>query len=290
MMSGDEVFALKKILASWAMVFPKSGNLAERYFNVPSSLVRFDYVMHDGVPCIYEVEERPAGLGVTSSIHPTFAGDIRRLFKKKEEVLQREIALYISPGRDGSSDDDVFSLKTGIPVVRGPVAASELQRNAWYVRSGRREEDVSQLFTEHSISTLRHEGDKSYGLHLGLWKEIGGPGDLDFSLPFVVKPRAGSRFEGVLLYHPDKKMGQGFATRTKVTDAVASGDVHFIQAYQRGEEAPFLGSKYHLIRRAYFVYSHELRDYVSLGGLWMATPTARVHGTSQAVSGVILPP
>ncbi|MBP6888130.1 MAG: hypothetical protein KBC21_00355 [Candidatus Pacebacteria bacterium] len=289
-MSDAEVRKLQELLLNWKDVFPISGNLAELHFGVPSSLIRFDYVMKDGSPYVYEVEERPAGLGVTSVIHPTFAQSVIHFFKEKEGFLDRKVAIYISPGRDGTSDDDVFSAITGVPVFRGEKEEETVARYAWYVRSHRHEDDVSNTFTSHAISTLRHEGDKRYGVPLGLWKELSKENEIDFSLPFAVKPKTGSRFEGVLLYHPDKKMGAGFATKTKVLDAVSSGKVHFIQPYARGEEALFLGQEYHLMRRAYFVFSPEAKRYVSLGGLWLATPTARVHGTKEAVTGVLLTP
>ena len=108
----------------------------------------------------------------------------------------------------------------------------------------------------------------------------------DFGQSFAVKPQAGSRFEQVLLWRPGH--GAGFATKTKITNAIREGKVHYLQPFHPPEKAAFLSNEYDLIRRAYFAWSPAANEYVSVGGVWMATPTARVHGTSAAVSGILL--
>lgn len=286
-MRGDEVATLAGFLPVWRALFPWQNNLAERYFGVPSTVIRFDYVMRDGKPQVYEIEERPAGLGVSSILNPGFLTRLLPYVREQEKEVNAPWAIFVSSLRDGSSDDDVFAKAANIPIYRGPVSEQQLASHAWYVRAKRHERDVAAQFTLRSLSSIAHEGDKSYGVGLGFWGKINSSFVPDFSVPFAVKPASGSRFEEVLLFNPSKKDGAGFATKTKILEAIRSGRVQFMQPFHPPEEASHLGDEYRLIRRAYFVWSPKEKRYVSLGGLWMATPTSRVHGTRDAVSGVL---
>ncbi len=287
-MTNCEVESLHYFIPTWRKCFPRSGNLAEKHFDTPSAIIRFDYVVtSQGMVHVYEIEERPAGLGVTSSIHPRFLEAVLPLIKEQEEAIGLPWSLYVSEAREGSSDDEVFSQNSGVRLFRGNVPSEVVNSRAWYVRANRNEEYVAKHFTSNSLSTIVHEGNKSYGTSLGLWEEMAETYEPDFTVPFAVKPGSGSRFEEVLIFHPNKKLGAGFATRTKVLDAIRRGKVKFIQAYGHPETIPFLDEKYRLIRRAYFAWSPKKSDYVSLGGLWVAAPSVRVHGTRDAISGVL---
>ncbi len=287
-MSEVETDMLSQHLRRWRICFPRSNNLAELAFDVPSVLVRFDYVMKDGVPHKYEIEERPAGIGATAAIHSDFLPRLMPVIREQEDLLGMPWSIYISDLRDGSSDDDVFAERAGIRVFRGRVPVEVVRTRAWYVRANRNEHGVADLFTWRSLSSIEHEGNKSYGKPMGMWESIHADYEPDFGTAFAVKPSSGSRFEEVLLWNPDKKRGAGFATKTKILDAIRAGKVRYLQPYHAPEEATFLGPEFNLIRRAYFAWSPKKRDYVSVGGCWMATPTARVHGTRDAVSGVLL--
>jgi hypothetical protein len=289
-MGGQEVQTLQGFLRPWAACFPKSQNLAEAHFGTPSSLLRFDYVCDPttGLVRVYEIEERPAGLGLTSQIHPDFLDRLLPIITEQEEVLGRLFAIYVSEKRDGTSDDEVFAKNSGITLFRGEVDAYTLQRHAWYVRASREEEGIASVFTPHSLSTIANEGNKSYGQTLGFWKKVHTTCEPDFSEAFALKPASGSRFEEVLLWHPERKRESGFATRTKIMESIRAGRVSFLQKYVPPERPSFLDERFQMIRRAYFVWSPVHEQYVSLGGVWVATPSARVHGTREAVSGVLL--
>lgn len=286
-MGEDEVENLAGFLPVWRTLFPQQDNLAERCFSVPSTVIRFDYAVHEGSPRVYEIEERPAGLGVTSILHQGFLHRLLPYLREQEDAVGATWAIFVSSMRDGSSDDDIFADAADIPIYRGPVSEQQLANHAWYVRAQRCETNVAAQFTSRSLSSITHEGHKSYGVGLGFWKRIDPSFEPDFTVPFAVKPSSGSRFEEVLLFNPSKKDGAGFATRTKILGAIREGRVHFIQPFHPPEEASHLGEEYRLIRRAYFVWSPREGRYISLGGMWMATPTSRVHGTRDAVSGVL---
>lgn len=288
-MTSEETRILEIYLRNWQPCFPESGNLSELHFGVKSALVRFDYVVEHGLVHVYELEERPAGIGVTCMLRPDFLLLLKKYLKEQEEALSARFALYISESRKNSSDDHIFSEISGFPIFEGYVDETTLSQCAWYVRAFRHEHDVDTRFNARSLSTIRHEGNKSYGVPLGLWTEFGAGWEPDWSQAFVVKPKKGSRFEQVLLWHPDsKELGAGFATRTKVTTAIREGKVSFRQPYHAPEEISVGNGRFRRIRRAYFVWSPAEKRYMSLGGMWMATPTARVHGTKDSVSGVLL--
>lgn len=287
-MARDEETALVRLLEKWNDVFPCSHNLAERAFGLKSAIVRFDYVFRDGCVYVYEIEERPAGLGHTALIHPTFLRALRVRVDDIEDALGRRFAIYMSPLRDGTSDDDVISGLLHRPIFR---RLDEKGANmfAWYVRAMRHEEGIDRMLGRNSLSTIRTEGCKSYGVSLGWWEEVLPDFTPDWNEGFVMKPRAGSRFEEVLLWHPDKSLGSGFATKSKILNSIQEGRVRYAQPFIPPETVLLEGKVMRSMRRAFFVWSPSNDRYESLGGTWVATTGHRIHGTRDAIWGSLLP-
>ncbi len=287
-MGRSETSILEIYLRTWQYCFPGTYNFAEHHFGVKSSIVRFDYVVEHGRPLVYEIEERPAGLGVTCILRPDFMEQVKKYLREQEEASGAPFALFISEARKNSSDDALFTDMIGARLFEGEVDDRTLLEFAWYVRASRDEYDVDERFNSRSLSSIRYEGSKRYGARMGLWTEFGREWEPDWSEPFVVKPASGSRFEQVLLWHP--KPGAGFATRTKVTTAIREGRVCYRQEFHAPEHVDVSGKNFSRIRRAYFIWSPLERTYACLGGIWVATPTARVHGTRDSICGPLLAP
>ena len=271
--------------AEWATVFPREeATLAWQAFGVPSVLIRFDYIVEGDAIRIYEIEERPAGLAMTRIIDPHFRSIFAEWTAEVEQALGKRISIFVAPSRLETSDDMIIAQDNDHPFrtissVRSDINGSD----ALFVRSYRNEREYYDL-AERSLSTIKEEGYKGYGVQMGLWKKIDGTIDLDQA--FALKPKYGSRCEEVYLYS-GKRPGNGFSTKTKVLNAIESGAVSYVQPFHKPEEPDFLDSGHSMIRRVYLGFDPILNSFRCLGGMWMARKCVKVHGASDTISGVI---
>jgi hypothetical protein len=108
-----------------------------------------------------------------------------------------------------------------------------------------------------------------------------------FESSFALKYKQGSRFDGVLIWTTNKKKGS--VTKTKIQEAIERGDGAYIQPYHSHEEGHhFLPESYNLFRRVYLVFDPETTRYKTVGGVYMAVPDVRGHGTKSAITGALL--
>ena len=220
------------------------------------------------------------------TINPMFGIEVKRILDIVREKLDCKISVFVSPSRVQNSDD--LTLQTQ-PVQLFDNYFSSLSGiandHALIVRSLRNEQEYWDL-EKQSLSTISMEGWKGYGTRLGLWNEISEMPNFDEA--FVLKPDFGCWGNNVYLFHPHKKSGDGFSTRTKITNAIEQKLVRYIQPYHDPENPDFLGDKYHMIRRVFFGFNPNTAEYESLGGMWMARTSVKVHGASDSISGPII--
>ncbi|MFZ2970342.1 MAG: hypothetical protein WA063_04295 [Minisyncoccia bacterium] len=88
-----------KIIEERAKAFPKEETWVQSKFRIPSLFVRIDCVINNGLS-IYEVEERPAGIGICSEMNPEFSNNL-----KKIKLKWPEFKLVVSPLREKGDDD-----------------------------------------------------------------------------------------------------------------------------------------------------------------------------------------
>jgi len=320
LMGAEEIAQLSHLIREWRRHFAGGvkKTLIQRHvqhlfhgrdLGAHSILIRADYFWKPqyGVQ-LCEIEERPAGKAVSAELNAQFRALLMRIFGKVERVFKKPLAFCISGGRMGDSDDITFieqyrwpgDPETGfhprnIKVVHGLPSLEELERYVWWVRALRNEEAYFAL-EPHALSTISQEGDKGYGIPMGLWFPIGANwrSVLPLESGCVLKPRYGSRFEhSIIVQTLSRKPGDtrgkldsgihGFSAARK---AIESGSVAYWQPFYPPERAPFLGgTNYGLLRRAYFGMDLDIGDYIPLGGLWVAHNTARIHGASNALFG-----
>jgi hypothetical protein len=249
-------------------------------WGVPSVLVRIDSAVTEGRLGIYEIEERPAGLGIACFVNPEFKVRFHSWLKSYEWNM----AVVISHRR-ANHDDWVWTSEFGVPLFNGKSCPPVPENNALLVRAEPEEEEYWP-FASRALFPIRLKGWKGYGLRLALWEPI--PEDLNL-LPwdegFALKPYQGSKMRDVLLWHPSK--APGIATRTKVENMIKSGRVAYWQRWIPPEQHSFIPTNYYLIRRIYFAYSPD-QGWIYLGGLWNARPNLRIHGASDAVFGSVV--
>lgn len=288
-MSTEESRHLSALAGRWVGAFPRDPEtLAWSALGVPSAIIRFDYVLGpDGLPRVFEVEDRPAGLGINSALCPGFAGRLRRSLDGVRAALGRPLEIAVTAARRETCDDAILPevAPGAFDAVR--VGEAPSPEAALYVRCALGEAGLEE-FERRSVSTVSREGDKSYGVALGLWEEVGENPSLDYSRPFVLKPPRGCWSKDVLIYHPSKR-GGGFETRNRLARAVGSREARYAQEYHEPEPSPD-GDGLRMIRRALFAWDPSARRYEPLGGTWNARPNVKIHGASDTVTGPILPP
>jgi hypothetical protein len=287
-MEKTEIDVLKNMAKYWAHIFPRERNtLALEELNVPSVLIRFDYIVNEDGVHVFEIEDRPMGLyHCASIINETLGPEIKRVFDLIRNKIDRKISVFVSPSRIHNSDDLIHQY-CGTKIYDEHFSSlDEIHpHHALIVRSLREEESYWRLESK-SLSTVSMEGWKGYGTRLGLWENING--EPDFNSSFVIKPEFGCRGENVYLFTPKTKSADGFSTRTKILNVIRDGKVQYIQPYHKPEKHDFLGEKYHMIRRVYFGWNPIVNEYDCLGGMWMARTSVKVHGASDAISGAIV--
>jgi len=285
---------MESLAIEWIKKFNfKHQNLMTKEFSVPSNIIRFDYVLNkDGLINVFEIEDRPAGFEINALTIPKVFAQFLNSLQSYSAYTQKPIGVCVSPGRMFNSDDFFWVQRlrdfVDCKIVFGQVPKNP-ESHIWFIRSLRSETEYYQL-SPYSLSTIQYEGDKSYGVRMGLWQRIDSLGvdNLSWDKPFVVKPDAGCRCENVHMYHPKKPSG-GFSTRTKILNAINNNEVDYVQDYYEPENPDFLPDGYAMIRRCYLVYDIKSKSYKVIGGQWEARPKChKIHGASDAICGPLV--
>lgn len=312
MMCQAEIDDLLRRYEGWAASFARNRqssipkNLAEQCFSVPSMLVRVDYVWDPVLKAcrIFEFDDRPAGIGVTQHLNKVARDAFTRIFESWERAFQKKLAICISEDREGSNDDPVWAAGlTDKPFrVHYGLPSDELREQyIWWPRVSRHESRYYSL-TSNSLSTIELEGDKSYGVPMGLWHEIKNVADVPLQQGCVLKPKTGSRFESVyLVKRKSDRDRPGYINAGKAVGLIRDGKVHYWQPLYPPEGRDihkWLHGDYRLMRRAYIAMTHRPATATGdggdgiccIGGTWLAGPSDRLHGAENIISGPLLVP
>lgn len=280
-LSGQHRSQVEKLLTAWEREFPWEDTWVRNQTGKPSLIVRLDLsVQADGSLGIYEIEERPGGIGICCSLNSNFRTQFSALAEKWRSNFG-PITVVVSHRRI-SVDDVVLKDLAGIQIVKG-LPSGEVQNRLFLVRAEPEEEEYWDL-ARRSISSVKTKGDKRYGQALGLWEPI--PNDLR-QLPwdrgFALKPKQGSKTRGLYLWHPSKF--KGTSTRTRIERMLESRSVHYVQNWIQPETHNFLPEKHFLIRRVFWGWDPEENNWTYLGGMWNARPNTIVHGATDTIHG-----
>lgn len=264
-----------QVLAEWMKIFPKEDTFVQGHFGVPSLFIRLDCVWNDGQLGIYEVEERPSGIGINLEINPQF----KRLFAAVQSEWP-DFVVVVSPERwRRGGDDHVWAKEVSF--------RDALESNSLVLVRAEPEEQIFHRFASRSVSTVVAKGLKSYGVPLGLWEEVRWT-EQSLSLPwkqgFCLKPLRGSKTRNVLICPP------AYEHRGKETQALAHIQANrsmYIQPFILPMAVEINEKPYHAIHRIFFGWNPVFNSWVPLGGGWDARPAPEylIHGAMDAVSG-----
>jgi len=251
------------------------------YLGIPSPIIRVDMAPVGSKAIresIYEVEARPAGLGLMLSLTTP-----ERVKQWKQIFTACKCQGFVNIN-SSVQDDKIAAEILGVPYYEFP---KETEGPYW-VRSNLREGEVT-ILESISLVPIRQDGDKTYLVKLGMAEEMLTPELLDWSVPFVAKPLVGSRMEGVEIYVPNslkKKLGPGGSTRSRTLRTITSSEMpYIIQRFIPPQREEREGVQGWTIWRLFFGW--QTSQYQFIGGLWNWRPNLRVHGSSDAVFGLV---
>lgn len=242
----------------------------------------------------YELEERPAGLGVMSVVNPKFGQHLKSYLQPGERTFA-----VISPERQlrNNYDDDhlpgfVQSEKEATRIVTqngGQILARDMKGNR-----------LSGL-APHSISTIDTEGDKTYQPKVDSEITTNGS-NIATGQAFVSQPIADtSKGYGLKFYLPNVSPSQIIESDQKylVTDPRKAAQLMRdkktnikpfyppipINQISRETNLPEI-ERYAGIIRMYLIYNILNRSYQIIGGAFMARPnnSLLIHGTNDAIT------
>lgn len=261
----------------------------ERMYGVPSWMLRVEGVLRpDGTFCPFEVEDRPAGIGMLKKYM-----DPEGLKLHFEEWP--DVSVVRSDSRNGIDDPS-----WGAPVISLEEALA--RGNLVLVRAPP-EEERFHLLMNQSVSTIALEGDKSYGRQMGWWIEVSRSTAslkdillLARAQALVSKPFIGTRTRGVHVYIPSHLVDLyqlqnfhdvgGWDTLKK---QVMGRQGCFLQPFVLPMQFSWRPKNERGIIRIYFRYSKKLRKYVLLEGcpgFWNTRPQhVIIHGTPDSCFG-----
>lgn len=262
------------LINKWAQVFPHEGTWVRRECGVPSLIIRLDFAPAQGKLGLFEVEERPAGVGLNTYLNPDFSNRL--------EVISRtwpHFVVVMSDHRQKGGDDSLWREVASLDLVHGRHVL---------VRAEPEEDEFHSLLAQ-SVSSVLHKGNKSYGEALGLWRRVRDPDDFPSDGGFALKPIQGSKCRGVYVLPPRGVKLEGGATLTKATRELGERGEMYMQEWIPPLNMDINGRSYNAIWRLFFGYDIQNKTWIPLGGAWVARPgTLRIHGALDMVTGPLV--
>ncbi|HCU70319.1 MAG TPA: hypothetical protein DIC35_01020 [Candidatus Moranbacteria bacterium] len=266
-----------ELLSDWSKAFPKEDTWVSTHLGIPTLICRLDCVVNEGKLEVFEVEERPAGIGITSNLNPDFKANLQNL----QENWPR-FSSVVSNDRKGS-DDGLWLEKISLEEA--------LNSDGLLLIRAEPEQIEFHELQSRSVSSLIQKGNKSYGDKLGLWTEVGIE-DFDvlpWNQGFCIKPLQNSKCRDVEIWcpwHNSKKTGiGGCSTRTRIYRILEKNGRMYLQNFISPENSVVYGHM--MILRVFFGYDALREEYVFMGGVWNSRPNLKIHGTPDTVIGPI---
>lgn len=254
-------------LSEWQSRFALENTWSRKELGVPSLFVRFDCIVRDEKLIVYEIEERPAGLGISSFVSPAFTEALTDAAAKWPVFL-----VETSPARE-TTDDSLWLDALNWPKIS--------PKGLVLVRA-EPEEDMFHYLEPSSVSSLKAKGDKSYGEAMKLWHRVASTKELPWGKCFVLKPLQGSKLRDLEIWDPERRPGS--SPRLRVEEALLRSGAMYCQEFF--DPMPTGIKKYPwMIFRIFFAYDPTRKSWQCLGGNWNARHNLRIHGASDAIFG-----
>lgn len=284
----DHIAQIEGTLAKWQGVFPHEPSWVWNNFGVPSLFIRVDCVVHGEEVKYFEVEDRPNGMGLLAEFVPGF--------KEKRDELRCEwpdFGFVASPLRGVETEDGMWLEN-----------AADQPNRLVLVRAEPQEADFHP-FQSRSVSTVKTEGNKSYGVHLGWWKVVTNRYEqgLPYITGFVLKPLQGSKCRDVHFCAPlpkptkhERRFGRNGIYKLLAGSNSSISQIERVmdkngEMYCQPFIMPMLSgiSGYEfMIYRLMFGWSPSRSTWQYIGGCWSARNSLRIHGASDSLFGPVV--
>ena len=265
------------LIQRWQEAFPREKTFVQENFGVPSLLVRIDCVVSNTEDIgVYEIEERPAGVGITLLNNAQFKERFLRL-----KNIWPAFKAVVSSKRSHKGDDYLW-------LERVSLEQAVEDKTLVMVRAEPKEKEFYSLQSQ-SVSTIACKGLKSYGLALSFWTLIASGQKLPWQDGFCLKPLQGSKLRDVRIWDPE---GYGESTKQEILETLENQKTMYLQPLIPPMRWDINGREYDGVYRVFFGFDPKTQSWVPLGGMWNARPAPcfKIHGTSETIEGpAILP-
>ncbi|MCL5004034.1 MAG: hypothetical protein M1352_02060 [Patescibacteria group bacterium] len=261
------------VIRRWQNRFPYEATWARTQLGIPSLIVRLDMAPNGHRLNLYEIEERPAGIGISYRHNPQF----KRLLEEVRKSWPK-VSVIASPQRH-SIDDHLWT------------RVLKLGRHGDELVLIRAEPDESEFhgLESYSVSSLKEKGNKSYGLNMKLWQLVAAGDELPWDEAFVLKPVQGSKCRDIEFWIPKGHPlygTRGSSTRTAVGKTLSRCGQMYLQPFVEPVNLNGDG-KMKMIYRVFFGFDLRRTQWKCLGGMWNARPNLRIHGASDSLFGSV---
>jgi hypothetical protein len=267
---------LLEIVKHWKKIFPKENTWVQKEYGVSSLIIRADCVITEsGEVGLYEIEDRPAAIGITSLVNEVFKNSLQEFCIKKWP----DFKIVKSASR---SDNDDY-------LWRNKLNGTSNENTLVLVRAGPEEKEFN-TFQLRSVSTVKTEGCKKYGEILGLWKKVSCD-NIDF-LPwnenFVLKPLQGTNNKDITIFFAKRNREiRGGSTKSRVIKILQENKEMYLQSFISPMQCPVL--KNHLMIYRVFLGFDPMQDrFIEMGGCWNSREHYNIHGTAETVWGPVI--
>ncbi|MFA6252470.1 MAG: hypothetical protein WCX74_03660 [Candidatus Paceibacterota bacterium] len=270
-LSGEVLEQCYSAIEKWVIHFVPEPTWIFNTHGVHSILIRLDCIVDQNEKLrIYEVEERPCGAGIVSTFNPVFEQKLRQVKK-----TWPSFEAVISHRRKYTDDLD------WIPPYGG--------NGSLVLVRAEPEEGEFHCFQPHSVSTIVNEGNKQYGVGMGLWASVTPETFSENGVwknPFCLKPSHGSKCQNLEIWHPEKKFksGYGISSRKRILETIEREGEMYLQDFIE----PMRVDGGYMIYRIYFGYNMEERRYEYIGGCYNIRPSFKIHGATDSIFGPVV--
>lgn len=259
-----------------------NGWWAAKELSIPSPIVRVDMAPTSDNPqkFIYEVEVRPAGLGITPSLLPEMKSQWQEVLKgcRCQGLVSLETPVQ---------DDGLAAEVLGMPYFK-ELPEELLSKGPFWIRT-KIDDPRAPILERSSLVPIRMDGYKGYLLKLGLGFSLEDPSSLPWERGFVLKPLQGTWTKGIEIWLPKRQSGTSSRTRIlRMIEEIMERCVPYLwQPFIFPKAEEYEGKKGWTIWRSFFGWFGWQEQYRFIGGVWNWRPNLRVHGASDAIMGAL---
>ncbi|MEK7070176.1 MAG: hypothetical protein AAB966_00035 [Patescibacteria group bacterium] len=270
---------------------------------LPSPIIRIDMPLVLGSveenQGIYEIETRPAGLGLDSMLFEEHRATFRRYIDLLQIILERPFAVkmlpYIQDSRhDPGGEKREFAQLMGIPFFDKDEEPDNIDDFLYFVYGNCSTVPTLQKYEERSLFPVRDDGNKNYLVQMGkasIADLVTVSRKMNLGASFVLKPRKGMWAQDVQMYPGALRTKyDGFALEKDIVRVIEDGKIenYLLQPFISPGLLDIDGKEYCAMARVYGLANMTTHSYDPVNGIYIARRNVRLHGTSDAITGELL--